>query len=70
MTAYPETTSLDIGRNGVRVRVTGIPARTNPTGGEAMIPGALAEEIGDAIERILAVIEQHKDQEAEAIAAG
>jgi hypothetical protein len=60
---YRETTTIEVERAGVRIRVEGIPARTNPTGGEAMIPGALSVEISDALERIIGGIERHRAAE-------
>ena len=62
-TPYPETTSLDVERNGVRVRVDGIPSRTNAVGGEPMIPGALADEIAEAMHTILTAVERHRAAE-------
>jgi hypothetical protein len=65
-TSYPETTSLAVERNGVRIRVDGIPSRTNPVGGEAMIPGALADEIAEAMHTILTAVERHRAAETTA----
>jgi hypothetical protein len=61
---YPETTSLHISRDGVRISIDGIPSRTNPIGGEAMIPGSLAEELDIAIETIFVAVERYRAQEA------
>lgn len=60
---YQETTSIEVERAGVRIRIEGIPARTNPTGGAAMIPGPLSVEISDALERIIGGIERHRAAE-------
>jgi hypothetical protein len=59
-TSYPETTSLDVERKGERIRVDGIPSRTNPVGREPMIPGVLADEIAEAMYAILAAVERHR----------
>jgi hypothetical protein len=63
---YPETTSLDVERNGVRVRVDGIPSRTNPVGGEPTIPGDLSDEIAEAMHAILSAVERHRAAETAA----
>jgi hypothetical protein len=60
---YQETTTIEVERAGVRIRIEGIPARTNPVGGEVMIPGPLSVEISDALERIIAGIERHRAAE-------
>ncbi len=62
--AYTDTTTLEVERGGVRIRIEGVPCRTSPVGGDAMLPGQLAEEIDDALEPILSAIERYNAQEA------
>jgi YgiT-type zinc finger domain-containing protein len=67
-TLRPGPATLEGGREGVTVRISGIPADVCDHCGEFLMDGDLAVEISASIERIIGAVERHKAADAMAAA--
>jgi YgiT-type zinc finger domain-containing protein len=56
---HPGIATLEVGRNGIEIRISGVPAYVCDACPEFMLPGPLSVEISDGIEHILSAIEAH-----------